>query len=67
MKIVNRKTFLSLPKGILFSKFEPDVFREVEIKGGSLPNDYFYQDIASAIQCSGSNDFSDKLDLAVET
>ncbi|MGB6406630.1 MAG: hypothetical protein WBF39_04090 [Planococcus donghaensis] len=40
MKIMNRKEFLSLPNGILFRKYEPCVFEDMQIKTESHPNDF---------------------------
>lgn len=49
MKIVDRSTFLALPEGTLFSKYEPRVFEELQIKGRSLPSDDFmYTEISDA-------------------
>lgn len=66
MKIVDRKTFLSLPAGTLFSKFEPDIFSDIRIKEDTCgDNDWFEQQIADAIECSGSENFADKCDRMV--
>ena len=67
MKIVDRKTFIAMPPGTVFSKYEPCVFGDLLIKGDSLPNDFCYQQIADAIDCSGSGDYEDKLFLSQET
>lgn len=61
MKIVNRATFLAMPEGTVFAKYEPCVFGELMIKGESLFNDFCYQQIVDAIECAGSGDFADKL------
>jgi hypothetical protein len=61
MKIVNRETFLSLPKGTLFSKYEPCIFGDLCIKDESYENDFRYQKINSAIACNDTIEFSDKL------
>lgn len=67
MKIVDRKTFLAMPAGTVFSKYEPCFFGELCIKGESLhTNDFLEQQIADSIECSGSQDFSDKLNDAAE-
>lgn len=70
MQIVNRKTFLTLPSGTLFSKFAPDYFEDLCIKGESWiwdeGNDFLYQSINDAVRCSSSEDFSYQLDLARE-
>lgn len=63
MKIVNRETFLVLPPGTLFSKYKPCYFEELCIKGETLGfcNDFLVQQIADAIQNTGSGDFSERL------
>lgn len=65
MKIVNRDTFIGLPSGVIFSKYKPCVFGELMIKGESIifdnGNDFYYQDIADAIDCHDSGEFADKL------
>jgi len=61
MKIVNRRQFLALPENTVFSKYEPCVFGELMIKGESLANDFYAQEIGDAIFCSGSSDRVDKL------
>ena len=67
MRIVNRETFLKMPPNTLYSKFEPCVFGELEIKGSTWNNDYTVQDIVGAIESSDSGDYSDKLFAAMET
>jgi hypothetical protein len=66
MKIVNRKTFTSLPANTLYSKYEPCFFGDLEIKGDTLDhcNDYCVQRISDAIKCSGSEEFGNLLDDA---
>jgi hypothetical protein len=68
MKIVDRKTFLSLPAGTLFSKYEPCVLDDLCIKGESRlpsgdndPGDFWEQQIAGAIDAVNSGDYSEKL------
>jgi hypothetical protein len=67
MKIVKRREFLKLPAGTLYSKYVHCAFEELQIKGDSLANDWFYQEIASAIDNTGSDDWSNKLFKAAET
>ena len=66
MKIVSLSIFLSLPPGTLFSKYSPCAFDELLIKGDSCSGapDFFYQSIASAVDCNGSSDLMDVLDKA---
>lgn len=61
MKIVDRKTFLSLPPETLFSKFRPCIFEEMCIKGETWGSDFLVQQLADSIDCSGSGEFSDIL------
>ena len=61
MKIVNRETFLALPPGTLFSKYEPCVFEDLCIKGETWGNDFQVQQIADAIESTGCEDFSKRL------
>lgn len=61
MKIVNRKEFLKQPHGILFSKYKPCILEELMIKGDSLINDFYYQDIGNSIDSNDSGDYADKL------
>lgn len=67
MRIVDRKTFLSLPENTLFSTYEPQVFGPLEIKGESLPNDFYIQGIASAVASTGDQDECNILDDALQT
>jgi len=66
MRIIDRKTFLEQPPGTVYAKYEPCFFGPLLIKGDSLPNDFGYQQIADAIDCTGSGDFADKLFFAQE-
>jgi hypothetical protein len=60
MKIINRNTFLALPAGVVFSKYEPCIFGPLVIKGDTTPfNDFYYQEIDGAIDCRDSGEFSD--------
>jgi hypothetical protein len=36
MKIVNRETFLAMPEGTIYYKYEPDTYTDLAIKGESL-------------------------------
>lgn len=51
MRIVDLETFLGLPAGVVFSKYEPIIFGSLCIKGDSIPEarDFFYQDITEAV------------------
>lgn len=64
MKIINRKEFLNLPSGVIFSKYEPMIFGDICIKGETLHNDFYCQRIKDSIDCNDSNEFHDILDSA---
>lgn len=51
MKIVDRKTFLAMPEGVVFSKYEPCVFGPLEIKGETWgeAGDFWAQQIADGV------------------
>ena len=61
MKIVNLKEFKKLPEGVLFMKYEPCYFEDLQAKGETLEHDFLSQNITYSIDCSGSDDFSTKL------
>ena len=68
MKIINRKTFLALPAGTVFSKYETGAFGPLTIKCSSdYGNDFLVQYIADAIKCTGSEDFVGRLDASEAT
>ena len=65
MKIVNRKIFLKLPAGVLFSKYVPCIFDDLCIKGDtSGENDFWAQPIAGAVACNDTDEFIDVLNAA---
>lgn len=67
MRILNRTQFLALEGEVLFSKYSPCIFGDLEIKlcnAGS--NDFCTQQIADAIKCTGSTDFHNKLIYAAQ-
>ncbi|RWF33754.1 hypothetical protein [Mesorhizobium sp.] len=67
MKIVDRKTFLAMPAGVLFCKFKPYIFGEVSIKTGTVGNDFVVQDIAGWFE--GAHDtfsYIDGIDAMIE-
>ena len=67
MKIVNLEQFRALPEGTVFMKYEPCIFDELCVKGETWEYDWLYENITTQIECTGSGDFSDKLDAALET
>ena len=68
MKIISAEEFLKLPMNTLYSKYTPCVFGALQIKGDTLSGafDYASQQIVDAIDCTGSDDFFDKLTDAEE-
>lgn len=68
MKIIDRKAFLALPAGVLYSKFNPYIFESFAIKGVSWEdcNDFLSLEIASAISVSSSEDYYEVLDDILE-
>lgn len=71
MRIVDRETFLAMPPGTVFSKFKPDIFGNIEIKGDSTTNaqgeliDFWSQDVAGAVEAASSGEFMHACDRAV--
>lgn len=62
MKIVDRKTFLSLPGETLYSEYEPCNFGPLQIKSDTIgANDFSTQQIADAVRCNNSAEFADIL------
>ena len=51
MKIVNKNTFLQMPNNTVYSKYKPYIFGELCIKGKTVENDFYYQEISSAQLC----------------
>src|SRR6187402_1287776 len=50
MKIVDRKTFLAMPAGTVYSKYDPSIFDAIEIKGESNPNDFWSTQISDSVK-----------------
>ncbi len=61
MKIVSLKEFLLLPTGVVYMKYEPCVFEDLCVKDDSLNKDFFYSNITYDLDCTGCDDFADKL------
>jgi hypothetical protein len=63
MKIINRKTFLAMPEGILFSRYQAQGFSfgELCIKAETFSHgvvgDFYFQRIASSIRFDNSDEF----------
>lgn len=64
MKIVDRKTFLAMPEGFVFQKFEPMIFGDIEIRNDVLqPNekfsgDYYSTELTTRPDCDVDDVFS---------
>ncbi|WP_273808461.1 MULTISPECIES: hypothetical protein [unclassified Pseudomonas] len=70
MCIVDREAFLAMPAGTVFSKYEPCIFGNLEIKGESNANmqgvliDFWSQDLAGALQADSTEEFEEACDCA---
>lgn len=65
MRIVNIEEFMNLPKGTVYSKYEPCIFNGLMIKReNSGLIDFFYADLIGNVDCQDSNDYFDKCDEA---
>jgi len=58
MKIVDRKTFLAMPAGTVFMKYEPCIFGDIEMKGNTLPSgpDFWRSSLTDALELWGDGD-----------
>ncbi len=58
MRIVNLETFLKLPPGTVYAKYEPQVFDKLEIKQETCKGfiDWFAQDFNVPISARGSDE-----------
>lgn len=59
MRIVDRKTFLAMPPGTVFAKYDPSIMRELMVKSDSVANagdlvDFRYMSLTDEVDCSGS-------------
>lgn len=72
MKIINKKQFLDLPEGVLYSEYKPcyftGLFRKLETLNDILgkPNDFLYINLIAEID-EGSEEYFDVLFKAQET
>lgn len=66
MRVVNRKTFLTLPPGTIYCKGVRWAFDGLCIKGDSLENDWIYLDPAWA-SAHDSGEATDLLEKSLET
>ena len=63
MKIVNRKQFLKLGN-VIYSKYEPCVFRGLKAKGDSWDNDFLYDDLVVPVDCDNSDEYITNCEIA---
>ena len=68
MKIVSRATFLAMPAGTVFSKYEPCAFGDLMVKTDTIiiadspsGGDFRFTSVSDAIDSYSSGDFADKL------
>lgn len=59
MRIVDRKTFLAMPEGTVFSKYDPSIIREPMVKCDYIESrgeliDFRYVSLTDEVDCSGS-------------
>lgn len=66
MKIIDRKTFLTLPSGVLYMPFEPCAFGQLAIKESTVGNDFLVQNL-DAVRAIGDKDEIDILHEAMES
>ncbi len=45
MRIVKRAEFLLLPPGTVYSRYQPQIVTDFEIKGDSFGNDWYYRNL----------------------
>ena len=67
VRILNLEQFRAKPENTVFSKYEPYLFGELQIKGQTLEADFLAQSINGAIESNDTGDFCDKLDRAQKT
>lgn len=66
MKIINRKEFLSMPSGTVYSHYVPQVADGLMVKYETLTNDWVYQDLLFNVDGESSEEASEKLTNAEE-
>jgi hypothetical protein len=66
MRIINRKEFLSMPKGTVYSHYVPQVADGLMVKYETLTNDWVYQDLLFNVAGETSEEASEKLTDAEE-
>jgi hypothetical protein len=68
MRIVGLRTFLSMPNGTVYAKYEPQTFGEICIKGGNIAGtpDFRYRGLIM-LDVEDSGEHIETLDLAEKT
>lgn len=67
MRIVDRKTFLAMPANTVFSKYQRINFGSLMIKGKTIGQDFYLQQIEDAIASRSDVEFFDLLENALAT
>ena len=72
MKIVNKEEFYKLPKGTLYSNFNPHMIEGLRIKDETIsfkdiydgePFNYYYVDLIDSIDCEDSEEYLSIIDI----
>jgi len=63
MKVVDRKTFLSMPENTVFARYKFERLMELGIKCETRGEDFLYQDLGFSIDC----DFAEDIENALNT
>jgi len=63
MKIVTREEFLKLPKGTLYSKWQPCVAEEIHIKDETVMDDFCCVEISNSTSFLYTNEVSSPVNL----
>jgi hypothetical protein len=66
MKFITKEEFYKLPEGVLYSKWQPQIFDELYIKGstlydGATPIDFIDFDLIGNVENKGSDDLFELL------
>lgn len=68
MRIVDRDTFLALPNGTVFAKYEPVVFGPLAVKRESLRGvDFFYSSITDEVDAGDPFELLERCDHSQKT
>jgi len=70
MRIVDRQTFLAMPEGTVFAKYDPSIIREPMVKCDSIAirgelKDFRYVSLTDEVDCSDSQECIDIKEAAV--